>query len=89
MNDAATDRAYAWIVVFASTVSHAGRRIGIVILFGTIGMALGGWRGRSDLRSVRQLTFRVPGWPRVQSRQPHAGTMLHRQGRTAARDLPA
>ena len=50
--------------------AEAGRRLGVILLFGTLGMALGGWAGRLPLRFDRQLHVCVPRRSGVQPHQP-------------------
>jgi MFS family permease len=81
---------YALIVRELFPASQAGRRIGMVILFGTIGMALGGWLGGQifDLFGSYQSAFMV-GVAFNLGNLALVGTMLRRQGRYALRAVPA
>ena len=81
--------AYALIVRELFPASHAGRRIALVLLFGTIGMALGGWLGGQvfDLVGSYRPAFLV-GLAFNLGNLVLVGTLLHRQGR-AWRALPA
>jgi MFS family permease len=81
---------YALIVRELFPAGHAGRRIGMVILFGTTGMALGGWLGGQifDLYGSYRPAF-VIGLAFNLGNLVLVGTMLHRQGRVALRALPA
>jgi MFS family permease len=81
---------YALIVRELFPAGHAGRRIGMVILFGTIGMALGGWLGGQifDLYGSYRPAFLV-GLAFNLGNLALVGMLLHRQGRVALRALPA
>jgi MFS family permease len=81
---------YALIVRELFPAGHAGRRIGMVLLFGTIGMALGGWLGGQifDLYGSYRSAFLV-GLAFNVGNLLLVGTLLHRQGRVALRALPA
>ena len=50
--------------------SEAGRRLGVILLFGTLAMGLGGLAGGLHLRLDRKLRARIPGRCGVQRRQP-------------------
>jgi len=71
---------YALIVRELFPASHAGRRIATVILFGTIGMALGGWLGGHifDLTGSYRNAFLV-GVAFNLGNLALVGTLLHRQ----------
>jgi MFS family permease len=81
---------YALIVRELFPASHTGRRIGMVILFGTIGMALGGWLGGQifDLSGSYRPAFLV-GLAFNLGNLMLVGTLLHRQSRMTLRALPA
>jgi MFS family permease len=81
---------YALIVRELFPASHAGRRIGMVILFGTAGMALGGWLGGQifDLLGSYRSAFLV-GLVFNLGNLALVGTLLHRQSRMTLQAMPA
>jgi MFS family permease len=81
---------YALIVRELFPAGHAGRRIAMVILFGTIGMALGGWLGGQifDLSGSYRPAFLV-GLAFYFGNLMLVGMLLHRQSRMSLRARPA
>jgi MFS family permease len=81
---------YAIIVRELFPLGQVGRRIGVVFLFGTVGMALGGWLGGQifDLTGSYHSAFLV-GIAFNLGNLAAVGTLLLRQGRAVPRPAAA
>jgi MFS family permease len=81
---------YAIIVRELFPLGQVGRRIGVVFLFGTVGMALGGWLGGQifDLTGSYHSAFLV-GIAFNLGNLAVVATLLLRQGRAVPRPAAA